>query len=120
VNIKNRGDYKREGLNRVHFLIVYMRKVLKIVYYAIVALLIAVSLLLVASIFPVANLRIKSVLSGSMEPAIDVGSVIVITRPADEYKIDDIITFQFALNHPTTTHRIIDTKIIEGTTYFIT
>jgi signal peptidase len=96
-----------------------MRKTLKIIYYAIVTLLIAVSLLLVASIFPVANLRVKSALSGSMEPAISVGSIIVI-RSADEYKIDDIITFQFALNQPATTHRIVGTQIIEGTTYFIT
>ena len=95
-------------------------KLLKIAYYAVITFLGVIGLLLIVSVFPIEGApRVKTVLSGSMEPAISVGSIIVI-RSADEYKIDDIITFQFALNQPATTHRIIDTQIIEGRTYFIT
>ena len=76
--------------------------------------------MLIVSVFPIEGVpRVKTVLSGSMEPEISVGSVIAV-KSADQYRIGDIITFQFALNQPAITHRIYDIQVIEGTTYFIT
>ena len=95
-------------------------KALKVAYYAFFVFLGAIGLLLIVSIFPIEGApRVKTVLSGSMEPAISVGNIVVI-KSAEQYKIDDIITFQFALNQSATTHRIVGTQIIEGVTYFIT
>lgn len=78
------------------------------VFGAITSLLMLVALLAVVSALQVPEtLRLYTVLSGSMEPAIGVGSVVVV-RPAENYRPGDIITF----SHPqkpsvtTTTHRI--------------
>ena len=53
--------------------------------------------------------RCYMVLSGSMEPKIKTGSIILI-RPVDAnyIKVEDIISFKSAINNQTTTHRVID------------
>lgn len=58
--------------------------------------------------------------SGSMEPAIKTGSV-VMTAPFKDYKKDDVITFESTnrSNEPTT-HRIYDLEVVEGKMYYIT
>lgn len=61
------------------------------------------------------GVRVTTILTGSMEPEIPTGSLIV-TSPFDTYKIGDIITYREL--HPTTqketnrtlTHRVIATK----------
>lgn len=52
--------------------------------------------------------RIDVVLSGSMEPQVQVGSLVV-TRPLDikNVKVNDIITFRSPQNGKFTTHRVI-------------
>jgi len=83
--------------------------------------LIATALLLVVSVLPIPG-GIKSyvVLSGSMEPAIRTGSVVFII-PQKQYKIGDIVTFgQATKTQAPTTHRIVDTKFINGAQAFIT
>jgi signal peptidase len=52
--------------------------------------------------------RVDTVYSGSMEPELKVGGVVV-TRPveAEEIRIGDIITFHSPLNEKMTTHRVI-------------
>ncbi|MDD4830554.1 MAG: signal peptidase I [Candidatus Pacebacteria bacterium] len=80
-----------------------------------------VILLLVASLFPIpGNVKLFTVLSGSMEPAIRTGSVVAI-KPANEYGIGDIITFgEISRTSVPTTHRIKDIKIDNGKTLYIT
>jgi signal peptidase I len=71
------------------------------------------------------GLRFFVVQSGSMEPAIKTGSVVVVS-PRDNYKKDDIITFSAnpKVNlkdvKATVTHRIVGTSFDEGRDTFIT
>ncbi|HRY62683.1 MAG TPA: signal peptidase I [Candidatus Paceibacterota bacterium] len=60
------------------------------------------------------------VLSGSMEPEIHTGSVVV-TIPQNKYRVDEIVTFKTGKNDKiTTTHRIISEKTIDQGVYFTT
>jgi signal peptidase len=92
-----------------------MKKVLKIIYYIVFIYIIFIGILLVVSIIPITgNIKILTVLSGSMEPAIHTGSVIII-KPESSYKVGDIVTF--GKNTKTdipTTHRIAEMKIVSG------
>ncbi len=67
--------------------------------------------------------RILSVLSGSMEPTLHTGSVVII-QPTDTYEIGDVITFQQAStdskNTGSITHRIIKKQRVNGTDIFQT
>ena len=87
----------------------------------VVGVIMLVALFLVASVFPITgNYKIKVVLSGSMEPAIHTGSVVVI-KPTDLYKVGDIITFgKDTKKDIPTTHRIVETRAVEGETLFVT
>jgi len=80
-----------------------------------------VAILLIFSTFPLpGNYRVMVVKSGSMEPTIKTGSVVVV-KPEKNYQIGDIITFgPFSKNHPPTTHRIYDIKIAGSKTFYIT
>ena len=58
------------------------------------------------------------VLSGSMEPAIPTGSLVIV-RPCDEAKPGDVITFDHKAD--TVTHRVVDTVVLpDGTTAYQT
>ena len=96
-------------------------KLFKIIYYIVIALIAIIAGLLIVSIFPITgNIEFKIVQSGSMEPAIKTGSVIMV-KPADDYKIGDVITFGGKQEVQTpTTHRIYDMKVIEGEPVYIT
>ncbi len=85
------------------------------IYYALIAGIIAIAVLLVASMFPIpGNYEVKIVLSGSMEPAIKTGSIVVI-KPKDSYQVDDIITFgKDTKTDIPTTHRIISDRVQSG------
>lgn len=75
-------------------------------------LLVGLSSLLLISLRPLAGFRAQGIVSGSMEPAIQTGSI-VITRQLQEdaYRVGDIITFQPpARTLFTVTHRIIELK----------
>jgi signal peptidase len=62
--------------------------------------------LLVSAVALPGNYKIYTVLSGSMEPALRVGSLIV-DAPASNYKVGDIITYKPSLYSKTSiTHRI--------------
>jgi len=69
----------------------------------------------IAPLLPIpGNYQILTVLSGSMEPAIKTGSIVV-TKPVDQYKINDIITFiNPQKKNESITHRIVDMKVVEG------
>ena len=84
-----------------------LRKVLKVIENIVFGLLLLVALLVLISLLPIKNnYKLYSVMSGSMEPAIKVGSMIV-SQPVEAYFEGDIITF-FNNNSTkdTTTHRI--------------
>lgn len=86
-------------------------KFLKVIYYLFIAFVVLVVLLLISSALPIpGGIKTFVVLSGSMEPTIRTGDVIVV-KPASEYKINDIITFgPYGKTKPPTTHRIIGTE----------
>jgi len=56
--------------------------------------------------------------SGSMEPSIMTGDIILI-RPENKYEINDVITFQDQKNR-VVTHRISEVQIKGGETVFLT
>lgn len=79
--------------------------------YAFYALIAVIVLFLLASVLPIPG-GVKSfvVQSGSMEPAIHTGSIVVI-RAQDNYQQGDVITFgPRSKTKPPTTHRIIEVK----------
>ena len=94
--------------------------ILKIIQYIFVGLIAAIALLLVISTFPITgNFQVLTVLSGSMEPAIKTGSIVVI-KPVESYKIGDIITFGKNSSGTPTTHRIENIEVIEGRVLYTT
>ena len=98
-----------------------MKLLLKGLYFLVFAGIVAIALLLIVSLFPVpGNIEVKVVLSGSMEPAIKVGSVVVI-RPAEDYKIGDVITFgKDTRDAIPTTHRINEMRAQAGEIFYQT
>ncbi len=96
-------------------------KFLKATYYILILVIAAIAIILVFSAFPVpGNFETKIVLSGSMEPAIKTGSIVVI-KPADVYKVDDVITFgKDTKTEVPTTHRIISIKEEKGASVYTT
>ena len=94
---------------------------LKYFYYIFLGFIGIIALLLIISVLPIAgNYKVMTVLSGSMEPAIKMGSIVVV-KPVDDYKIGDIITFgPYSKKKPPTTHRIYDIEVVEGKPVYIT
>ncbi len=97
----------------------------RIGYYVFFGALAAIAILVLVSAFPIAgNIQIKVVQSGSMEPAIKTGSVVLI-KPSSSYKIGDIITFEGNFKDARgqkvpTTHRIVDMKVERGNPVYVT
>lgn len=96
-------------------------KLFKIIYYVFLAFIIAVAILLIFSVFPIAgNYRIMVVQSSSMEPAIKLGAIVV-AKPAKEYKVGDVITFKASKESENLiTHRIIEIKKEDGKIFYKT
>jgi signal peptidase len=96
-------------------------KIFKAVYYIICIFIAIIAVLLIVSVFPITgNYKVLTVLSGSMEPTIKIGAVVVI-RPENDYKIGDIITFGPNTKTQTpVTHRINDIKVVGGNAIYIT
>lgn len=94
---------------------------LKIAYYLLLGVLSIIAVLLVISIFPITgSMKFKMVLSGSMEPAIKMGSIVVI-KPTQNYKIGDVITFgPDTKKQSPITHRIYDIKVEGGEPVYVT
>lgn len=99
-----------------------LKRTLTITGNIILAILLAIGLFIVGSLLPIKNnYRILSVMSGSMEPAIKTGSVVVIF-PQKNYDTSEIITFrQFRQNEETfTTHRLAAIEQKDGKTVYKT
>jgi len=98
-----------------------MKKILKIVYYGLITFVVFITILLVVSAIPApGNIKLMVVLSGSMEPTIKTGSIVIV-KSVEEYKVGDIITFgpNSKSNLPTT-HRIFEIKNKDGQTVYVT
>ncbi|MFH1170463.1 MAG: signal peptidase I [Candidatus Vogelbacteria bacterium] len=98
-----------------------MKKIYRIVYGVFVLAIIAVAVLFVVALFPIpGNFQVKIVQSGSMEPSIHTGSIVII-KPVKNYSIGDIITFgkDTKVDVPTT-HRIIEMRIQAGNPIYVT
>ena len=98
-----------------------MKKAFKTIYYIIFTFIILIAILLIVSVLPITgNIKFLTVLSGSMEPAVKTGSI-VLTKPMSDYKIGDIITFgPITKTTPPTTHRIAEIKVVGGEPVYIT
>lgn len=97
-----------------------MKRLFKIIYYIIVGIIGLAALLLVISVFPITgNYKVMMVLSGSMEPSIGTGSLVIV-KPADSYKIGDVITFQARGDLESTTHRIEEIRVVGGVPLYTT
>ncbi len=96
-------------------------KCLKIIYYLFLAAIALVAVLLVWSALPIKNgPKVFIVQSGSMEPAIKVGSVVIVKSVSD-YKVGNVITFgPYSKTKAPTTHRIHDIKVVDGQSVYIT
>jgi len=88
-----------------------MKKITKVFEYLVYAVLVFMAFLVIASALPIpGGIKTFVVLSGSMEPAIKTGSVVIVL-PRKNYNVDDVITFgSVAKGHISTTHRIIEEK----------
>lgn len=87
-------------------------KIISTIFYTIfIALVIGIAGLLLGTMLPIpGNIEIKIVKSGSMEPAISTGSLVVV-KPSAYYTKGDVITFgKDTKTDVPTTHRIIEVK----------
>lgn len=104
----------------------YLKIFQKVIYYLLITILVIVCFAVAFSIFQIpGSYRILMVQSGSMEPFIRVGSVVVVNK-SNEYDVGDIITFSL---NPTInikdkgsliTHRIFEVTEEEGIKKFVT
>jgi len=96
-------------------------KLSKIIYSLFLTIIAVVAILLIVSVLPVpGNIKFMVVLSGSMEPSIKTGSI-VMTKPASEYKVGDVITFgPYSKTKAPTTHRIVEIQEQNGQKIYIT
>jgi signal peptidase len=85
--------------------------------WALLAFILLLDLALLLSTFS-SDTKARIVGSGSMQPTIKTGSIVV-TRPQDEYAVGDVIIFHDPMLGPNM-HRIIEIREIEGATYYAT
>lgn len=111
---------KKLKIKRLKF-VKTVRKAGRIFYGLIFAVLILIAVTLIISTFNIpGNYKILIVQSGSMEPNLHLGSV-VITKPAENYQKNDIITFSEPTNPKVlVSHRIVRVEKQAGDTSFIT
>ncbi|HEY4527381.1 MAG TPA: signal peptidase I [Candidatus Paceibacterota bacterium] len=92
-----------------------------IIYSIFVIVLLLVAGLFLASLLPIpGNIEVKIVKSGSMEPTIKTGSVVII-KPESSYKVGEVITFgEDSKTRVPTTHRIVAVQTQNGQTMYTT
>src|SRR3989344_6544376 len=98
-----------------------MHTLFKIGYGIFVAAVVLLGRLLVTSLIPIpGNIDIKIVQSGSMEPSIKTGGLVII-KPFSEYHIGDVIMFgEDTKTKVPTTHRIVADEVRSGVFYYTT
>lgn len=97
-----------------------MKLLFTTIYWILVAGITGVGLLLIASLVPVSGVKVKVVKSGSMEPAIHTGGIVV-DMPASEYHVGDVVTFGAdTKTQIPTTHRIVAIEQVDNNLIFTT
>ena len=98
----------------------FMKILTNILYSLFFILLIGGAALFVLPSMPfLGHLDVKIVKSGSMEPGIMTGGIVVVqAKPV--YGVGDVITFTSTGADIPTTHRIVGTEVVEGETLFVT
>lgn len=98
-----------------------LRKIFKIATDAVFLLIVLLGVFIILSVFPIpGNYRTFTIQSGSMEPTIKTGSIILVS-PQDSYGVGDIITFRNRdLADRPVTHRIIGAEIVDGMILYAT
>lgn len=98
-----------------------MNTLFKIGYKIFMVAVVALGLLLLASLVPIpGNFEVKIVQSGSMEPAIKTGALVVI-KESEAYRVGDVIMFgEDTKTTVPTTHRIIADEVRSGIFYYTT
>lgn len=100
-----------------------INKILVIVGNIVLFLLLLLGITIGFTLLPIKNnYKILAVTSGSMEPAIGVGSLAII-KPASDYKINDIITYtkpNASSDKETTTHRVVEISENAGSIFYKT
>lgn len=85
-----------------------MKTIINTLYTTFFVLLTVIAGLFLATLLPIpGNIEVKIVESGSMEPAIHTGSIVVI-KAQSAYQVGDVVTFGAdTKEHVPTTHRIV-------------
>lgn len=98
-----------------------MEKTFKILYGTFYVAIVAIIALLLFALFPIkGNYQIKIVQSGSMEPSIRMGSIVII-KPSASYTVGDVVTFgKDTKKDIPTTHRIFSSRAVDGVLLFTT
>src|SRR3989344_4388031 len=98
-----------------------MRILGKILYGIFIAALVAVAGIFISTLLPIpGNIEVKIVKSGSMEPTIATGPLVIV-KPADAYAVGEVITFgEDSRNQIPTTHRIVSVREESGTVFYTT
>lgn len=95
----------------------FVNKAFEYVLYGILGV---IALILIATILPLpGGLNAYAVQSGSMEPAIQTGAV-VFTVPRETYDVGDVVTYWGRDNQLSITHRIVEKRIDDGRTFYVT
>jgi signal peptidase len=96
-------------------------KIISHIFYGLfITLLLLVALLFLVPLLPIENnISMKIVESGSMEPAITTGSLVVVI-PTTSYSVGEIITFESTSSDVPTTHRIVNISEENGERVFTT
>jgi len=94
--------------------------IIKILEYTGYFLVILFALMAISSKYSIGGFKLLVVKSGSMEPAIKTGSI-VIDKNFSEYNVGDIVTFKDREKpKETTTHRLVSKQIQNSTNLFTT
>lgn len=83
-----------------------VRRTLRYAEYLVTGLLVALGVALAASAVPVVGYRVYAVVSGSMAPAIPLGSMVIVA-PASSYALGDVVTVATGDPRQPVTHRIV-------------
>lgn len=90
-----------------------MKYIFSILNYLLLTIFVVLAMLLAGVFLPASiGYQVRMVISGSMEPTIHLGSVVMV-RPAADYQVGDIITFE-RTGEEATTHRIVSDEIASG------
>ncbi len=98
-----------------------MKVLFNAIYYLFIIAILLIASLLLATMIPIpGNIQAKIVKSGSMEPAIKTGGLVII-KPSTSYGVGDVVTFgKDTKTQIPTTHRIVEVKSEGESEMFVT